>query len=226
MTGRITHITRTFLDPDGSVTREATIEVANFDIEHAAVNFAELARADLNVVIKRLIKMIRSCDPATRQMLKALHAEGRSKAAFQFLADVKTFSDKARIAFLAIWTECGHHIRREVADDVVVLDALRRLLPAYDGPSVCLFRGEPWKDYSVQHHGICWSSDVGVAELYARGLNAMAGGGGVLIETTAPTEAIISRAATTGATGCEFEYVVDRRRLGGIRQLVRFPEAY
>jgi hypothetical protein len=226
MTGSITHITRTFLDPDGSVTSEETIEVANFNIEHAAVNFAELARTDLNVAVRRLIKMIRNCDPATRPMLKALHGEGRSKATFQSLADVKTFSDKARIAFLAIWTECGHHIRREVADDVVVLDALRRLLPAYDGPSVCLFRGEPWEDYSIQHHGICWSSDVGVAELYARGLNAMTGGGGVLIETTAPTEAIICKAVTTGATGWEFEYVVDRRRLGEIRQLVRFPEAF
>jgi hypothetical protein len=47
MTGSITHITRTFLDPDGSVTSEETIEVANFNIEHAAVNFAELARTDL-----------------------------------------------------------------------------------------------------------------------------------------------------------------------------------
>src|SRR5260370_33719107 len=114
--------------------------------------------------------MIRSCDPATRQLLKALQVERRSKAAFQFLADFKNFSDKAQIAFLAIWTEYGHHIRREVADDVVVLDALRRLLPAYDGPDVCLCRGEPCKDYSVQHHGICWSSDRQAAEIYARGL--------------------------------------------------------
>jgi hypothetical protein len=54
----------------------------------------------------------------------------------------------------------------------------------------------------------------------------MAGGGGVLIETSAPTDAIISRAATTGVCGWEFEYVVDRRRLGEIRQLIRFPEAF
>jgi hypothetical protein len=200
----------TIIDRNGTVTSARTIEVPSSGghVKSSAVtDLAELAQADLIVAIKRLIKMIRSCDPATRQMLKALHAEGRSKAAFQFLADVKTFSDKARIALLAIWTECGHHIRHEVADDVVVLDALRRLLPAYDGPSVCLFRGEPWKDYSVQHHGICWSSDREAAELYARGLNAMTGRGGVLIETSGPADAIISRAERTGVCGWEFEYM-------------------
>src|SRR5258708_24734607 len=107
-------------------------------------------------------------------MLKAIQDEGKQTAALAMLAEVKNFSGKGKTAFLSIWIECGHHIRREVADDVVLLDALRRLLPAYDGPDVRLFRGEPWKDYSVQRHGICWSSDRDAAEVYARGLNAMA----------------------------------------------------
>jgi len=122
------------------VTVRRTIEVPASGITLArdrsatAVDVAELARADLAAVaIKRLIKMICGCDPATREMLKALHEEGRSKATFQFLADVKNFSDKARAAFRAIWTECGHRIRREVGDDVVLLDALGRVLPVYSG---------------------------------------------------------------------------------------------
>jgi hypothetical protein len=223
-----TRTTRTIINRNGTVIVGPTIEVPVSGIGLArslsTVDLAEIARADLAVAIKRLIKMIRICDPATRQMLKALHEEGRSKAAFQFLADVKHFSDKARAAFLAIWTECGHHIRREVADDVVAGCSATSTSP-YSGPSVRLYRGEPWKDFSVQRHGICWSSDQEAATIYARGLNAMAGGGGLLIETLAPTDAIIFKAATTGVCGWEFEYVVDRRRLVEIHQLFQFPEA-
>jgi hypothetical protein len=203
-------------DPDVAaaehVRRKAEIE-----------SWRQLASTDIAAATKRLIELIRRCSPDTRQMLKAIHDE-RQSTAFAMLADVKNFSGKAQTAFLSIWIECGHHIRREVADDVVLLDALRRLLPAYDGLNVRLFRGEPWKDYSVQRHGICWSSDRAAAEVYARGLNAMAEGGGVLIETVALADAIISRAATTGVCGWEFEYVVDRRRLAEIRSLERFPE--
>jgi hypothetical protein len=187
-------------------------------------SWRQLVRTDITAAMRLLVEMIRRCSPDIRKMLKALHDEGRSTAAFAALAGLKNFSCKAQTAFLSIWIECGHHIRREVADDTVLLDALRRLLPAYDGPMVRLYRGEPWKDFSVQRHGISWSGDQQAATIYARGLNAMPGGGGVLIETIAPTDAIISQAATIGVCGWEFEYVVDRRRLAEINVLDKFPQ--
>jgi len=227
-----TRIQIKIVSPDGT-----SIDGPSFDLPDPEVAAAEqarkeaeirswrqLARTDITAATRLLVEMIRRRSPDTRKMLKALNDEGRSTAAFATLADMKNFSGKAQKAFLSIWTECGHHIRREVAHDVVLLDALRRLLPAYDGPKVRLYRGEPWKDFSVQHHGICWSSDRQAATIYARGLNAMPGGGGVLIETIAPTDAIISQAATTGVCGWEFEYVVDRRRLEEIHVLAKFPE--
>jgi hypothetical protein len=117
-----TRITRTIIDRDGALTPVRTIEAPYSGLgltrSPAVVDLAEIARADLAVAIKHLIKMIRTCDPATRQMLEALHVAGRSRPAFQYLADVKNFSDKTRTAFRAIWTECGHRIRREVGDDI------------------------------------------------------------------------------------------------------------
>jgi hypothetical protein len=205
--------------PDSEV---AAAEQARKEVE--VKSWKQLARTDITAATRLLVEMIRRCSPDTRKMLKVLHDEGLSTAAFATLADMKNFSGKAQAAFLSIWIECGHHIRREVADDIVLLDALRRLLPTYDGPTVRLYRGEPWKDFSVQRHGICWSSDQQAATIYARGLNAMPGGGGVLIETIAATDAVISQAATTGVCGWEFEYVVDRRRLEEIRVLAKFPE--
>jgi hypothetical protein len=90
-----TRITRTIIDRDGTVTSVRTIEVPASGIglarSSAVVDLTGIARADLAVAIKHLIKMIRICDPATRQMFKALHVQGRSKAAFQYLADVKNF---------------------------------------------------------------------------------------------------------------------------------------
>jgi hypothetical protein len=233
MTG-LNRISIKLISPDGTSQDGPTYDLpdpavaaAEHERQQAQYQYVkELARTDIAAVTKYLIELIRNCSPAIRETLRAIHEEERSTHACAARADVKNFSRKAQTSFLSLWVECGHHIRREVADDVVLLDALRRLLPAYDGPSACLFRGEPWKDYSVQRHGICWSSDREAAEIYARGLNAMAGGGGVLIETTAPADAIISRAATTGVCGWEFEYVVDRRRLGEIRQLACFPEAF
>jgi hypothetical protein len=190
-------------------------------------NMEEIARAELTVTIKYLIKMIRTGDPATRQMLMALQEVGRSKTAFQFLADVKRdFSDKARTTFHVMWTECGHRIRREVGDDVVLLDALRRVLPVYSGTSVHLYRGETWVDFSRQRHGMSWSNDINIARMFARGRNALDPGGGVLIESIAPPDAIISGpSGGPGAAAEEFEYVVDRRRLNEVRQLAKFPPA-
>jgi hypothetical protein len=222
----------TIVSPDGTSRDEPSFDLPDPEgaaEEHAReeaeiTSWGQMARADVAAATRLLVEMIRCCSPETRKMLKALHSEGRSTAAFATLADIKNFSGKAQAAFLSIWIECGHHIRREVADDVVLLDALRRLLPAYEGPAVRLYRGEPWKDFSVRHHGMCWSADQDAAAVYARGLNAMEEGGGVLIETLAPVDAIISKATTTGVCGWEFEYVIDRRRLNEVRQLARFPQ--
>jgi hypothetical protein len=225
-----TRITRTIIDRDGAVTSVRTTEVTPSGIglarSSADVDLTEIACADLEIAVKYLIKMIRDCDPSTRQMLKALHEEGRSTAAYARLGDVKNLSKKARIAFLSIWIECAHHIRREVADDIVLLDALRRLLPPYQGPALVLYRGETWREFSVQSYGMCWTSSRECAETFACALNAEYPDGGVLIETFAPTDAIISQAPTSGVCGWERQYVVDRRRLNEVRQLTKYPSAY
>jgi hypothetical protein len=227
-----TRIQIKFVSPDGTSQDgpsfdlpDPAVAAAALASKHAEIaSWRELADADITAAGKHLIGMIRRCDPSTREMLRAIHAAGRSKAAYELLADPNDLDAKARSAFLAVWTESGHHIRREVADDIVLLDALRCLLPGYAGPSIQLFRGETWNDFSYQTYGMCWTSSREVGEGFARGWNAANPGGGVLIETLAPPSAILAKSSTTGVCGWESEYIVDRRRLNDIHQLARFPE--
>jgi hypothetical protein len=156
--------------------------------------------------------------------VKALDEDGRSKATFQLLAEIRSFSDEDRAAFHAIWTVRGHRIRREIGDDFLLLDALWRVLPAYAGESVHLYRGEAWSDFSIRRHGMSWSIDIDIARMFARGRNALAPGGGVLIESMVPADAIISGPpGGQGVAAEEFEYVVDRRKLTEMRELAKFP---
>ena len=78
---------------------------------------------------------------------------------------------------------------RILADDVVLLDALRRVLPVYSGTSVHLYRGETWADFSRQNHGMSWSRDIDIARMFARGRNALETEGGVPIESVVPPDA-------------------------------------
>ncbi|WP_316203939.1 hypothetical protein [Bradyrhizobium sp. SZCCHNS3051] len=225
-----TQIRISFVSPDGTTT-EGALDIPDPALvaeerereSRETESWKQLIDSDVEAAAGLLVEMIQNCSFRVRPLLKCFHEAGQSKAAFQYLATA-TITDQARQAFLPIWTESGHHIRREVGDDVILLDALWKLLPAYQGPAVQLFRGEPWPDFVAQQHGICWSSDPEAAEVYARGLNAMYDGGGVLIETLAPIEAIISRGATGGVNGWEAEYLIDRRYLPEIRQLRRFPQ--
>jgi len=230
MTGP-TQIRISFVSHDGTAT-----DGPSFDVPDPALaaeerareadesqSWRQLIRSNIEVASGLLIRMIQDRNPRVRSLLKIFHEADRSKTAFRYLA-AETFSDHAREAFLPIWIESGHHIRREVADDSILLDALWKLLPAYEGPAVRLYRGEPWADFVGQRHGICWSSDPEAAEVYAKGLNAMYDGGGVLVETLAPASAVISRATIEGVNGWEFEYVIDRRYLTEIRELKRFPQ--
>jgi hypothetical protein len=47
-----------------------------------------------------------------------------------------------RHALYIAWTHHGDHIRTEVGNDPLLIDALRKLLPAYAGGPMTLYRGE------------------------------------------------------------------------------------
>jgi hypothetical protein len=128
-------------------------------------------------------------------------------------------------AFHTHWIERGHRIRELVADDEIMLDALKILLPAYDGPGRVLYRGENAERWRSGLVGFAWTTQERVAQMFARGLNALHGDGGLLLCTDAPASAIIAGPNDHSIYLDEHEYVVDRRVAREIKVLQRYPRA-
>jgi hypothetical protein len=76
-------------------------------------------------------------------------------------------------------------------------------------------------------YGLSWTTDRVVAETFAQGSVKQSIGGTVLLETTAPTEAIVCvpHDHVDEAYEVEAEYLVDRRRLGNVAVTKRYPGA-
>ncbi len=72
-------------------------------------------------------------------------------------------SARARF-FLRFWLRNGDAIRNEASDDLIVLDALRVLLPAYEGGEVTLFRGETSSNLERRTYGMSWTPSRELAE--------------------------------------------------------------
>lgn len=69
-----------------------------------------------------------------------------------------------------MWTERGHRIRTQVADDHALLDALRVLLPAYNGEGLTLYQGESIDRWRRQDYGSAWTRDAATTRMFAEGL--------------------------------------------------------
>ena len=126
--------------------------------------------------------------------------------------------------FHSLWTVMGHRIREQVLDDDLLRDALRILLPVYAGPGLELYRGESVDRWRTQAYGFAWTDKIDIARMFAGGLNAGYGQGGVLLSTDAPTEAIMAGPNKHSISLGENEYVVDWRQLREITPLECFPQ--
>jgi hypothetical protein len=81
-----------------------------------------------------------------------------------------------------------------------------------------LFRGDSMYNRRRRTCGLAWTESIEVARQYAeQGFCRTCEGGSILLETTAPPEAIICATAMFGDRYAEQEYVVDRRRLTGVK---------
>jgi hypothetical protein len=129
-----------------------------------------------------------------------------------------------RADFHLAWTVRGFRLREALDNDGLLLAALRVLLPAYEGEGLCLFRGEQAGRYAAGKLGFGWTPKRQAAEMFASGLCASYDGGGVLLEATAPAEAIIAGpSAHSGYLG-EHEHVVDPSRLTDLRPVAWCPQ--
>jgi len=129
-----------------------------------------------------------------------------------------------RTDFHLAWTVRGFRLREALADDGLLLAALRVLLPPYEGDGLSLFRGEQAGRYATGKIGFGWTPKREAAEMFASGLCASYDGGGVLLEATAPAEAIIAGPSAHSGWLDEHEHVVDPSRLTNVRPVAWFPE--
>ena len=158
--------------------------------------------------------------------LDQLAATGAHLAAFRLIAKVGPISDEWRRSLLSLWTGSGDGLRSAVNDDLVLLPALRKILPTYTGPAVTLFRGEGAWNRSRRTYGMSWTSNLEVAEAHARsGMYRFSQGGSLVLSTLAPPEAIVCDVSLHIEDRYEeSEILVDRRRLGQVTVLRRYSQ--
>jgi len=157
--------------------------------------------------------------------LEFLELGGLFERAFRAVAGYSA-PMKFRTAFARVWLLDGDSMRSQVNNDLVLIEALRVLLPPYTGGSVRLYRGDSACNRRRRTYGLSWTTDIGVARQYANhGMWRMAQGGSVVITTKAPPAAVIS---VPGLKSVRFknenEYLVDRRRLETVDVVERFSQ--
>lgn len=123
------------------------------------------------------------------------------------------------------WHVSHHYIRILIDDDELLMNMLWVWLPRYEGPDLLLYRGENIDRLERGVIGTAWSNRENTALMFVSGLNAI-GKGGVIIDTTAPAEAIIAGPSVHSRRLNEHEYTVDRRRLGNISNQCYFPPSH
>lgn len=104
------------------------------------------------------------------------------------------------------------------------MSALRSLLPAHSGPGLVIYRGETAFNRRRRTYGAAWTASEDVARSFATGIMQTFQGGSVLLSVFAPPDAIVCAPALLDDRYGEQEYVVEWRRLTGIRVLERFPQ--
>jgi hypothetical protein len=84
---------------------------------------------------------------------------------FLRVAELPSVHPAAQKCFLEIWVRRvgGGQMREKVGDDDAFFAGLRRLLPAYDGPAMDLWRGQ----VCGEALGLSWTEDFPIAREFA-----------------------------------------------------------
>jgi hypothetical protein len=141
---------------------------------------------------------------------------------FDRLLNLSTPDAELGESLLRFWVTYGFHIEGSLKGNPIFVDALRRFVPPYLGPAVTLYRGELHSRHLVAVYGMAWTSNLNVAEMFAR-RRADLGACGVVLQIDArPEEIVCVRPAHSDHLG-EDEYIVDPRLIHGVEVLQTFP---
>lgn len=162
--------------------------------------------------------MVPSRDPLLEIVTEAKRWRGIAESVVAERAPLPCTRDE----FGTYWVTAGHHLREQIADDRLLASFLRVSLPPYAGGSVTLFRGENLDRWHSGNLGFAWSSNIDVARMFGRGLNAIRSGG-VLLRATLELPAVISGPNDHSSYLGENQFTVDPFAATGIQELEVFP---
>jgi hypothetical protein len=145
--------------------------------------------------------------------------------ALRKVAKLDEVDPKIKEACLQFWINSGDHLRQEVDDDLMIVRALRMLLPRYAGSAWTLYRGESALNWKRRTYGLAWSSRQDVADSFAKtGVYRTSAGGSVVLEVQASPDAIICALLHHDDRYGEDEYLIDRRKVTAVKVLRRYPQ--
>jgi hypothetical protein len=145
------------------------------------------------------------------------------RLAFMQAAKLENVPVVIKKAFMKIWVE-DKTIRLKIGNDFLAIAGLRVLLPSYSGPDVHLFRGETFYARRRRTYGMSWTEDIATAIKFANDPRRLSIGGSVVLETIAPSTAIIAATYMIDDPYKEREYLVDRRQLKSVKVVYRYPQ--
>jgi hypothetical protein len=159
-------------------------------------------------------------------ILKTIESSGLWPEAIAAVGAMSTPHPNICSAFHSYWVERGFRVRAKVGNDALMLAALRILLPLYSGPNQFLYRGENLDRWIERRIGFAWTSQKNTAQIFAEGLAATEGSGGILLSAKIPADAIIAGPNDHSKYLGEEEYTIDMRVPFEIQPLQRYPRVY
>jgi hypothetical protein len=125
--------------------------------------------------------------------------------------------------FSTYWVVAGHRIREQISNDITLVKLLKGTFPPYQGGEQLLYRGENLQRYRSGVIGMAWTTEVGVAQMFGRGLNSCPGGG-VLLKAKVSSEAIICEPNHHSKHLGEHQYTIDPFQEIKIELVEHYPE--
>ena len=89
---------------------------------------------------------------------------GTWRRAFRALIRSGQVDDSIKPVFTEAWLRTGDRMSDQVGDSLVFVSALRLFLPAYEGPTLTLLRGDSFWSWERRSYGASWSADRDVAK--------------------------------------------------------------
>jgi hypothetical protein len=149
----------------------------------------------------------------TLDQFQAVTAQIRWSSYAAMLLGDRNLTLEAVDNFGTYWIVGGHHIREQIADDRVLVQLLRHILPLYKGGAIELFRGENRDRWERSAIGLAWTPNIEKARMFGRGLNAVSSGG-VLLRAWFEPNAIISEPNSHSKYLGEVQFTIDPFAIG------------